>query len=630
MASSGNANGNVLQIIQNHVGVFPAALLYVLLEWVVILILFLDALLFFLATELARFFGLQMPCLHCTRIDPALVRRDPDLCYRDSVCASHAKEMTTLACCRAHGRLADARRMCRDCLASLTDMNSSSEVYRAMAAISGGAPMECSADAKRRIHLKLHVGASSGGDECRREMDRCSRVGQCSCCGKPLRIRVLPDGTEVPEIPLPKLSRSGKNRDWNSSFKELSRTSYRDLKMISDTESQMTTTTTEDSSTVDKGLYEKSNSGSCSVAVSDETFCLLGNQGGSMSMIGSESTTTTKELPPDIPLEHGLDELAWEKDLSFPLPHSTNRASAETEPNNRCSRLLRAKSIGLDEAYALATMNNAKQPSGRRLDKSKSTTIPAAAPLLRKRLSMGRDRVGPESLKNGSLGKVQWKSLLHRLKRQVCLGRKSVMALSTELDQERNASAVAVNQAMAMITRLQEEKAAVQMEALQYQRMMEEQAEYDQEALQVMSDLLAKRETKIKLLESDLVAYRDTFQIECERSGFKEMADDNFPKLRPCASTPSGGISDICASVSATEFLEGDDEEHQHISFLQKSNAKIKHLGEGWICWQNLLFVFVFVLFVGDSGFFSCSTCSPLHLLILMGGLDLLSVLSSA
>ncbi|KAL2462969.1 putative myosin-binding protein 5 [Forsythia ovata] len=62
------------------------------------------------------------------------------------------------------------------------------------------------------------------------------------------------------------------------------------------------------------------------------------------------------------------------------------------------------------------------------------------------------------------------------------------MALYMELDEERSASAVAANNAMAMITRLQAEKAAVQMEALQYQRMMEEQAEYDQEALQRESD----------------------------------------------------------------------------------------------------------------------------------------------
>ncbi|RZB86555.1 Myosin-binding protein 3 [Glycine soja] len=43
-----------------------------------------------------------------------------------------------------------------------------------------------------------------------------------------------------------------------------------------------------------------------------------------------------------------------------------------------------------------------------------------------------------------------------------------------ELEEESSAYAIAANQTMAMINRLQEEKAAMQMEALQYQRMMEE------------------------------------------------------------------------------------------------------------------------------------------------------------
>ncbi|KAK6935619.1 GTD-binding domain [Dillenia turbinata] len=81
--------------------------------------------------------------------------------------------------------------------------------------------------------------------------------------------------------------------------------------------------------------------------------------------------------------------------------------------------------------------------------------------------------------------------------RQVRLDCKSLITLYLELDEERSASAVTANNAMTMIIRLQAEKAAVQMEALQYQRMMEEQAEYDQEALQVLKDLLAKQEEEI-------------------------------------------------------------------------------------------------------------------------------------
>ncbi|KAL2935955.1 putative myosin-binding protein 6, partial [Bienertia sinuspersici] len=84
--------------------------------------------------------------------------------------------------------------------------------------------------------------------------------------------------------------------------------------------------------------------------------------------------------------------------------------------------------------------------------------------------------------------------ILTRLKKQVRSDRKSLVALYMELDEERGASAVAANNAMAMITRLQAEKASVQMEALQYQRMMEEQAEYDKEDIQLLKDILNKKE----------------------------------------------------------------------------------------------------------------------------------------
>lgn len=102
-------------------------------------------------------------------------------------------------------------------------------------------------------------------------------------------------------------------------------------------------------------------------------------------------------------------------------------------------------------------------------------------------------------------------SILNHLKRQVRLDRKSLIDLYMELDEERSASAVAANNAMAMITRLQAEKAAVQMEALQYQRMMEEQAEYDQEALQATNDMLVKREEDIRVLEAELQVYRQKY-----------------------------------------------------------------------------------------------------------------------
>ncbi|TYK30495.1 myosin-binding protein 2 isoform X2 [Cucumis melo var. makuwa] len=101
---------------------------------------------------------------------------------------------------------------------------------------------------------------------------------------------------------------------------------------------------------------------------------------------------------------------------------------------------------------------------------------------------------------------------LEKLKSALRTERKALNALYAELEEERSASAIAANQTMAMINRLQEEKASMQMEALQYQRMMEEQSEYDQEALQLLNELVVKREKEKQELEKEIEIYRKKLQ----------------------------------------------------------------------------------------------------------------------
>lgn len=128
-----------------------------------------------------------------------------------------------------------------------------------------------------------------------------------------------------------------------------------------------------------------------------------------------------------------------------------------------------------------------------------------------KSLSIDRNESGLESFDGSIVSEFEGETTVDRLKRQVELDRKSMYVLYRELEEERNASAVAANQAMAMITRLQEEKAAMQMEALQYQRMMDEQSEYEQEAFQKLNELLAQREKEIQDLEAEVEGYRQRF-----------------------------------------------------------------------------------------------------------------------
>ncbi|GLT42354.1 hypothetical protein SLA2020_163570 [Shorea laevis] len=109
-----------------------------------------------------------------------------------------------------------------------------------------------------------------------------------------------------------------------------------------------------------------------------------------------------------------------------------------------------------------------------------------------------------DSLDGSGVSEIEGESVVDRLKRQIEYDRKCINALYKELEEERNASEIAANHAMAMITRLQEEKSALHLEAMQYLRMMEEQAEYDGEALEKANDLLAEKEKEIQDLETEL------------------------------------------------------------------------------------------------------------------------------
>lgn len=124
------------------------------------------------------------------------------------------------------------------------------------------------------------------------------------------------------------------------------------------------------------------------------------------------------------------------------------------------------------------------------------------------RISLDRNASGLESLEGSIVSEMEGENPIDRLRRQIDLDRKSIHLLCRELEEERNASAIAASQALAMITKLQDEKAAMQMEASHYQRMMEEQAEYDSEALAKTNELLSEREQQIEELEVELENYR--------------------------------------------------------------------------------------------------------------------------
>lgn len=96
------------------------------------------------------------------------------------------------------------------------------------------------------------------------------------------------------------------------------------------------------------------------------------------------------------------------------------------------------------------------------------------------------------------------KSLKETLRAQQQLLQK----LYNELDVEREASSSAASEALAMILRLQGEKASVKMESEHYKRLAEEKMCHAEESIEIFEEQIHQKEMEIASLDCQLQAYR--------------------------------------------------------------------------------------------------------------------------
>ncbi|KAJ9140387.1 hypothetical protein P3X46_031041 [Hevea brasiliensis] len=435
--------------VEQELGKFPLFLIYAVLEWLLIIGLFIDGFLAFFANEFARFFELEIPCLLCTRIDHVLVHRAANFYYNDSICESHKKEVSCLAFCHNHKKLSDIRKMCETCLLSFaTEKETDGHTYKSLVGILHK-DIEMFVDNDRDHHFTLPTGRKDDSVQAEKII-----LNRCSCCGESLKAKSYFKGkgcSMVSQAPTPSPRAPFANlRNEDHRNMELPHIRYTELK-FSDNESE---------------LHE------------DE-------DGPHTSHLAREDVkaATVPLLPEAEDMNEDRTPIFSKGNRFFGIP-LTDSANASPRWTTRIPR----KSL-LEKTEFASEYTEGSAPSEA----------------------------------DGDL-------ILHHMKGQARLDRKSLMALYMELDEERSASAVAANNAMAMITKLQAEKAAVQMEALQYQRMMEEQAEYDQEALQATNDLLAKREEDITVLEAELDEYRERYGLLREE-GFEGSEDEGYQDM---------------------------------------------------------------------------------------------------
>ncbi|QCE13852.1 hypothetical protein DEO72_LG11g850 [Vigna unguiculata] len=450
--------------VEQEMGRFTHFVIYVLLEWVLIFILFLDGFLAFAANEYARFFELHIPCWLCTRFDHVLVHRNHDFYYNESVCEAHKKDMSSLAFCHNHKKLSDIRKMCEGCLLSFaTEKESDCDTYKSLVGILHK-DLECFVQDGQPIQLSLK-------DDGFMQVDRLNNQ-RCSCCGEPLKMRTtnakVKHSSSFARAPNPSpraFPFSSKNDDSHSL--ELPHMRYKELKFMSYHDSEL--------------QEDDFNINSPNVKLRDDHKSI------SMPPVLSELDDLNDESSKFTPTF-----TRGNKFFGIPLTDSANNSPRWTYRISRKSPLEKTEFASESNEVTQSDFDDA---------------------------------------------------VLSNLNRQVRLDRKSLMALYMELDEERSASAVAANNAMAMITRLQAEKAAVQMEALQYQRMMEEQAEYDEEALQASTE-------EVQALQAELEVYKKQYGCLAE------------------------GVISSLRNSSSFRFNEGHDNQ---VASSQTENGGIRH-----------------------------------------------------
>ncbi|CAN1136944.1 Probable myosin-binding protein 4 [Linum perenne] len=575
-------------------------------EWLLIFLLFLDAVFAYLLTRFARYCKLQVPCILCSRLDHILGHEKPGF-YRDLICTNHRAEISCLMFCQTHGKLADGRAMCDNCLLSF----------------SATLKPPNSDNMQRLLVGKLGFDLGSNGPFTDNGLLPSSVATKlCSCCHTPWRSRHRADrilklnspGSAMsprPNIPLPhRLTQQESLRRLrdkfsgsltpcrlgNRGFDSLSHFGYTELKFNSDSESEFLYSDDDEYHNLGHVFDEqRSKEEYHPASLNSSDKAALGGMEQHHESWEQEQRSTdawqdqadrealkdeSRKLAP-----RTIAELISLDDLLRPSNLADKKTSAQNNPsvlnsdpsvfsefmalvdspssfkaskgsdgivtfnNTRNGALKFVENMAVDgtqvdpgEAPQANRKEHERVDDGLRPSSSRDTYASSSKDHAEVHeseskvivdsssgdIEMPPEPILKEKTQDSSVealdlivDEIEGETIEQRLRRQVEHDKTVISTLTKDLEEERSASAIATNQAMAMITRLQAEKSALHMEALQYLRMMEEQAEYDGEELEKVNDILAEREKELQDLEAEL----DHFKLKYPDD--EEEVEDN-------------------------------------------------------------------------------------------------------
>lgn len=149
----------------------------------------------------------------------------------------------------------------------------------------------------------------------------------------------------------------------------------------------------------------------------------------------------------------------------------------------------------------------------------------------------------------------------------------AVEMLKAELEEERQAASSGADEALAMILRLQGEKAAVRMEADQFRRVAEERILHDEDSLAFLKAVVFSQEMDITSLKNRLLAVCGSNGPYAPPPGRDGVVD--LPWLRRLAqkdvssgrnaSLPAARLEELCSDLDAAESV-GDSRPARTVS----------------------------------------------------------------
>ncbi|XP_078441841.1 myosin-binding protein, putative (Protein of unknown function, DUF593) [Wolffia australiana] len=495
-----------------------SALLSAAAEWVVIFLLFLEGFLSYFVRRFARYSNLQPPCLLCSNLDRVFGEERPRL-YEDLICDRHRLELAASIISDEHLKLerddetelplpegeilsGDGIPFKEEERLPLEQLPSISYKELKISPDAVSEETQSGDDVERRAVIPLVAEDETLIPADRSKEERAIRLEE-------LNWNVLYEKNDGPS----KLQTCSKSVVAN--FAEETSSTQHDA--INNSDREFSPFMDEESSKVSSPKYEVGILGAESISSAPIMEAAKNSN--------PHETQLIHVVPPkdtDPPSQNYLDlNEAYKMAVAYKMNHGSPRDSLGFGEDLKFLMSQMSSSRGLEIPWSEMSQSPRVHGHGHDL-RMFDTSVTVLHSSLNRKFSFDRNESGTESLDGGSMiSEIEGEGAEERLKRQIEADRKSMMLLYKELEEERSASAIAANQAMAMITRLQEEKALMHMEALQYQRMMEEQSEYDQEALQ-------KKEQDIKDLKEEIERYK---RLLGDESNAPELKNEEFNEM---------------------------------------------------------------------------------------------------